>query len=515
MDYTMKWPDGRIFPTFGTPADPMDAVVSITMSRDEQLALSCLQGIVNKTRPRILMLDAETDEGAYTWPQTMGINFTESDFLSIFAKYAKEASGAVLYSEAKSTHYVNLACTAAAVNGAVAMTPAVYNYLLKNGITLSVVEDLCPLKMSTRKEIYEYLYDTYWERCTHRLIISQPTNEAFHMRDLCTAAGCAMVFLENRKEEERLVYEKFLADMEPGNAIAMGWYTEERSGITTATAFGLSTVPADHFCNPTVYAQDKPIHLKELRDAPDPENKIYAALFVSDGDNIQYNERFMRGFWDKNASDRGQTCINWTISPALVDVAPDIMNYYYDTATDKDCFVCGPSGLGYAMPVNTLDEEIEAKNYVRDDNNFAKYVALSNRYLERAGLRVVTIWDNLTPNQRDIYVKNAPYLHGLTVQMFTEDWESITSENGGKLIKQLTPCYCTTVEHFTKVLTREIGKWDQKAPMFIACQFSVWGNITVASVGEMEKQFKEMTDGRFEFVRADDFFRMYDKTKKQ
>ena len=512
---TMKWPADRIFPTFDTPASPMDAVASTSLTRDQQAAISCLQGIVNKTKPRILMLDMETDEGAYTWPTTMSISFEESDFISIFRKYSSEAAGAVLYSEEKSSHYMNLACTAAAVHNAVAMTAEVYKELSDNGITFSVIEDLTVLEMTTRKDIYNYLYETYWDRCTHRLVISQPPVESFHLRDLCTAAGCAMVFLENRKEEERLVYERFLADMEPGKAIAMGWYTEERSGITTATAFGLSTVPADHFCNPTVYAQDKPIRIRpENEEVPEVKNKVYAAVFVSDGDNIQYNERFMRGFWDRTSADRGRSCINWTISPALVDVAPDILNYYYDNATDKDCFVCGPSGLGYAMPVNTLAEEIEAKNYVRDDNNFAKYVQLSNRYLERAGLRVVTIWDNLTPNQRDIYTKNAPYLHGLTVQMFTEDWETITSESNGKLIKQFTPCYCTTVEHFSSVLSREIGKWDGQAPKFIACQFSVWGNITVASINEMEKKFNEQTGGSFEFVRADDFFRMYYNSKK-
>ncbi len=513
MNTEMKWNEDRILPSFGTPASPMDAVMTSSMSRDMQITLSCLQGIVNKKQPRILMLDAETNEGPYTWPETMGLKWIEQDALSVIKKYIGESAGAVLYSEERSRHYVNLACTAAGIKGAVAMTKKVRDELMQNGISFKIVEDLTNLTMTSRKEIYEYLYKKYWNGCTHRLILSQPPTESFHLRDLCTATGCAMVFLENRDENERLVYEKFLSDMEPGKAIAMGWYTEERSGITTATSFGLSTIPADHFCNPTVYAQDKPIHIRAEKQSPDVKNKIYAALFVSDGDNIQYNERYMRVFWDKTAADRGKSCINWTISPSLVDVAPDIMNYYYDHATDKDCFVSGPSGLGYAMPVNTLAEEIEAKNYVKDDNNFVKYVSLSNRYFERAGLRAVTIWDNLTENQRDIYTKYAPFIRGLTVQLFTEDRESITSECNGKLIKQLTPCYCTTPEHFMKVLTRQVSKWDKKGPMFIACQFSIWGKITLKNINEIESKLNEMTSGAFEFVRADDFFSMYYKSK--
>lgn len=515
MNTQMKWEKDRIFPVFGKPAKVLDALITTSMSRDMQLTLSALQGIVNRTQPRILMLDAETNEGMYTWPRTMGLEWEERDALDVLKKYINEVKGAVIYSEEKSPHYLNLASTAAAVRDALPMTREVYSTLLENGIKLDIFDDLTSLDMTARREIYLYLYEKYWKDCTHRLILSQPPKEAFHLRDLCAAAKTAVVFLENRKAEEREVYEKFLADMEPGNAIAMGWYTEERSGITTAASFGLSTVPADHFVNPTVYAQDKPVHIRPEKELPEVKNKIYAALFVSDGDNIQYNERYMRVFWDKSAPDRGKTCINWTISPSLVDMAPDIMNYYYDNSTEKDCFVSGPSGLGYAMPVNTLNEEIEAKNYVKNDADFAKYVTLSNRYFERAGLRVVTIWDNLTENQRDIYTKDAPYLYGLTVQLFTEDVESITSECNGKLIKQLTPCYCTTPEHFMRVLSREVKKWDGKSPMFIACQFSIWGSITLKNIAEIEEKLNEMTSQGFEFVRADDFFRMYYKNKNE
>ena len=514
MNEIYKWAADRVIPSFPKPAPLMDAVNTRDMSIAEQTALGTLQGIVNRKQPRILIIEEHCDEGGETWPRTFGLKWEYTDFITIFRKYAREASGAVIYDDRLSPEYINLASTAAGTKNAVAMKREVYDRLVANGITLEILEDLSGLTMDNKALIYTYLYEHYWKDCTHRLLISQPPKERYQLRDLCTAIGCAMVFLENRYEPDRNVYERFLADMEPGSSIVLGWYTEERSGITTATAFGLSTIPADHYNNFTVYAQDKPVRIRPESPAPEVENKVYAAVFVSDGDNIQYIEHFMRKFWDASEADRGKVCVNWTISPSLVDAAPDMMNYYYDHATDKDCFVSGPSGLGYAMPVNTLAEEIEANNYVRDDSNFAKYVALSNRYFERAGLRVVTVWDNMTDNQRDIYTKNAPYLYGLTVQMFTEDWESITSENNGKLVKQFTPCYTTTTEHFSKVLSREIGKWDGQGPKFIACQFSIWGNITLKAIKEIEDQMKAQTGGRFEFVRADDFFRMYYDSKK-
>lgn len=512
MKSTMIWPEERVFPQFVYDGRCLDAVETTSMRRDEQLAAATLQGIVNRTAVRILLLDMQADEGAETWPKTFGLAYERSDFISVFRKYAAEADGAVLYGMEKSHHYLNLACTAAATQNAIPLTKPLYDRLCGEGIVLPMLEDLTALEMTEARDIYLYAYDKYWPKNTHRLILSQNPHETFHLRDLIAAAGCAVIFTENRREEERLVYEKFLADMEPGRAIAAGWYTEERSGITTATAFGLSTVPADLYCNFTVYAQDKEVRIRPEPPLPALENKIYAALFVSDGDNIQYNERFMRKFWEKTADARGKSCINWTISPSLCDVAPDMLNYYYDNATDKDCFVSGPSGLGYAMPVNTLAEEIEAKNYVRDDDRFAEYVKLSNRYFKRCGLRAVTIWDNLTDNQREVYTRHADYLYGMTVQLFTEDRESITSVNNGMPVKQLTPCYTTTVEHMTSVLTREVRAWDGCAPKFIAAQFSVWGQISLSDISEIEAKMKELTDGRFEFVRADTFFQLYRQT---
>ena len=164
---------------------------------------------------------------------------------------------------------------------------------------------------------------------------------------MAAATKSAVVYLDCTKKDEKAVFEKFLKDMTPGNGLVLGWYTTERSGITTVTAYGLSTLPADLFISSTFYSgTDHNIAIPSVPDKPELENKMYVAIYISDGDNIQYNQRYMRKLWDQKKNVRGQVPLNWTISPALVDVAPAMMNYYYTTATEKDCFVCGPSGLG-------------------------------------------------------------------------------------------------------------------------------------------------------------------------
>ncbi len=515
-EQTMNWNENRIFPAFEYDGKCLDAVESPSMTRDELVAFSSLQGIVNRNGVRILLLDMMCDQGGDTWPKTVGLSYRRTYYYTVMQKYANEASGVVLYSEEHSRHYINLACTAASTLNAIPITRPCYEALLAHGIELSVLEDLTGLTMTTPAEIYTYQFEHYFSKNTHRIIVSQNPDEVFHLRDLIAAAGCAVLFTENRKEEERAIYRRYLAELTPGESVAIGWYTEERSGITTATEFGLSTVPGDLYCNFTVYAQDKPIVTRKEGDLPPLENKMYVALFVSDGDNIQYIQRFMRKYWEAQEKERGKVAINWTISPALAEVAPDMLNYYYTHSTDKDCFVSGPSGFGYAMPVNTLQEEIEAKNYVNHDEDFAEYVKLSNRYFERSGFRAVTVWDTMTENQRRIYAENAPYLYGLTVQLFTDDRESISSvEKNGMPIKQFTPCYSTTVEHLSRVLMREYRSWDEKSPKFIAAQYSVWGELTPDRAADIETNLKEESGGKVEFLRADSFFKLMRKSHSE
>ena len=182
---------------------------------------------------------------------------------------------------------------------------------------------------------------------------------------------------------QRELFGKFLADMPAGNAVVLGWYTSERSGVTTATRFGIGTMPADHFMNATVLAGGPhEIRVPQAPERPALENKLYATIFLSDGDNIQYTQHAMRRIWDRSSDVRGQMPLNWTIAPGLVDIAPGIMNYYYSTATPNDCFVCGPSGMGYAMPVNTLEEPGAPLGSALDDEmRMDAYTRLTSRYL--------------------------------------------------------------------------------------------------------------------------------------
>jgi hypothetical protein len=195
---------------------------------------------------------------------------------------------------------------------------------------------------------------------------------------------------------------------------------------------------------------------------PALSNMAYIAMFISDGDNIQYMQRALRRIWDANATNRGKVAMNWTVAPGLVDIGPGILNYYYSTATPLDCFVTGPSGMGYMMPVNTLREPgAPVGEFLKDGDRADAYARLTQTYLDRAGLRVVTIWDNATPRQRAAYAEHCRSLLGATVHNFKDVPEVAPSvENQRVRFDKLVIPYVGTYEHIHRSLTEELARWD-------------------------------------------------------
>ena len=506
------WEEGQMLPWFPEAKGAIKAVMRDSFDDDTLLAVVALQGIINKTETRLMVLE-NSEEGATTWSSKMGKSVrtvSSGATMRTIAEFAKEASGVVLYSTGKSEHYRNLALTVAGLKNAIPMTPAVHAKFVEAGVDLPVLENLVPLSYTTPIEIYNHLYNTYWKDCEKRLLISQSPSNPYNLHDYSVGVGAATVYLDCMNAEEKAVFVKFLKDMTPGKGVVLGWFTSERSGISTVAENGLCSVPADFFNNATVYSSlSHTIKLADMPKKPTLENKIYVMFVVSDGDNIQYNQHAMRLKWN---SGRGKVPINWTISPALCDVAPNMLNYYYSTATDNDCLICGPSGYGYNLFYNTLWENgAPTGDYMKDPTHLNAYVSVSERYFERSGLRVATIWDKATAAELDTYTKNAPYLWGLTVQDFHNADKKLTTVVNGKLVQQVLPCYAASLdEAYSGILKQCLGA-SKDQPHFVAIQLSVWAkDFSANGIADVEKRLQAVFP-QVEFVRADHFYALYNE----
>ena len=506
----LSWPEGQALPHFATPSDPLDGVYITpeTYSSSEVIMFTVLQGIVNRTQPRIILLQ-DGREGKYKWPDNLGLLVYEcpaEDRWELVRKYQNEIEGVILYDTVKSPHYRNLATTVAGLRNALPVTAHEQQALADAGIELPVLEDLTQLEYTTPVEIYSYLYDRYWSTCTHRLLVTLNHRDLSYIRDMAAATQAAVVWLDPRNEEEHAVLRKFLGDMEPGQSIMIGWWAEERSGIGAGTAFGISTIPSDFYENATVYAGTPPrIDIPAVPKKPVLDNKIYIAVFLSDEDNVQYCQHAMSNLWDD--PKRGIIPINWTISPGLADFGPGLLNYYYRTATPNDFFASGPSGMGYALIYDVHNK----KWHTTERSVIEPYTKLSQQYLERSGLRVITVWDEVNDEQMDAYADNCRYLYGIT----QEDWQmreplqTITKQNRLAFIPNL-PCYSDNVEHIYAQWKSTIENFDGSQPIFLSAQGVSW-KMGPENIVHLREMLERLSPGNIVICRGDHFFALYNE----
>ncbi len=498
------WPDTQAIPSFSKIEGELDAITLGCFSDDVKITLSALQGIVNRKKTRIYLNGTNgPQEGVNTWPDRLGLKRNEcADLYAFIKKYQGEIDGAVLYPSGN-PHFRNLASTAAGVNNVLPIEAGLYKILLEHGINLDIKCDLTKVKAKTHLDIYEYLYENYWKDCSRRIFVSlSPRSHTAFVRDMAAAVGAAVVWLDARIEEEKVLLNKFLCELEAGKSIILGWWPEERSGIGAGTHYGVSTIPSDFYENSTVHAAvGHVMHIPPVPKKPELENKIYMSFFMSDGDNVQYCQHQMSVLWGNKS--RGKVPLNWTVSPGLADIGPGILNYYFDTATDNDCFSSGPSGLGYAL---IYDEHNKVLN-LTDENKTDSYTAFSNQYLTKNCMRVITVWDQLREMHFKYYEKNCRSLYGITVEDWFQNPEPLKLhiENNRLPFIPNRPAYAENTDDMYKMLEKTIREYDGKKPLFLAAQGVTW-SLSPENIEKLAERFDKLQPGRIEVLRADHFF---------
>ncbi len=84
------------------------------------------------------------------------------------------------------------------------------------------------------------------------------------------------------------------------------------------------------------------------------EDTTYLCFFMADYDSTYPLYRFLQDHWADPR--RGELPLAWGINPNLLDTYPDIIEYYYSTATPNDYFTSDASAAGYFNPSRVPDE---------------------------------------------------------------------------------------------------------------------------------------------------------------
>ena len=533
-DGGLSWPVTQALPAFATP-DHLDVADVEHLPGDQQLLFNSLEGIVNRGRPSIYLLWA-ADEGARTWVSTLsneyGIATTDvADPWTLLTTYRQFVTGMIVY-DPKVPDSINVATTLAGLKGAVVASPGLAATLAAEPYDLPILDDLRG-RFASRLDAYHWEYENLWRtgKVTHRMLIGLPPlasgsshladfgainvplepvydtglldGEPFpSLRDYVVAVGAMVVWLDPNEPAERLLLDAILAGM-PADSPYLGTHPGDVVGEITIVAllssYGVYEVAADYFNNGSVFGGVRPALAPPSPPAtPALENKIYVTFTMSDGDNIQYDQRRMRYLWDNSA--RGSVPINWTISPLLLDAAPAMLDHYQRTATGNDLLMAGPSGAGYAYPSSWPDE------------TFRTFTGQTGRYMRAAGIDTLDVLNApdgvrlpLSETKARDYIEDiAPKGILFNYNFFPE----CRTEN--VIVGGTTPVTTGCVVESSSTAQGEAEfdilqqslRWDGASPFFIEIEFIAW-NVTPADIAAVAGT---LDPSRYTLVRADQYF---------
>lgn len=319
-------------------------------------------------------------------------------------------------------------------------------------------------------------------------------NPFVNFRDYIVATQSFVFWLDPQVPGESDLFGQILQKVAPDTPY-LGWFVggHEDAGVTLCSQNGVVVGAADFLNNATVLGGVRAPIRPFQPPAPTPQlqNKVYVTLTMSEGDNMQYDEHRLRQIWDD--PNRGQTPLNWSISPLLLDAAPAMLNYYKSTQSPNDFLVAGPSGAGYTYPGDWPAADLPS------------FAQRTGDYMARTGMNVIYTLNRLNGNNLDFtdavaaqYVK---YVRGLLG--IVGNWVSTSYLKTPAGLPVVTQVGISTVAQGQSALAAATQNWTGSSPLFVALGVLAW-NMASTDVNTLASSL----GSQYEVVRADVFFKL-------
>src|SRR6266849_2884789 len=416
----LDWSADRILPAFQAP-EHLDVFDLRTASREVQLSVAMLVGLINRPRPQVYLISRNNDafwlqEIFASIPYDISPLAANEILIALLASYRDRVQGIIIY-DPDFSDSINIATMLAGQQDGIIVSPAQASELQQPPYALPVLADLRTYGWGSRLEAYRWAQQNLLDHASSQLIAGLDPQIALGIRPFLVATRTFIYWLNPLNVlpnpsvgwlSERGLLKQLLHSFSPGVA-HLGWFIHEGSAVSMTSEAALPVFASDLFSNLEVWtsfqSQLQPqgfTDAKELKRAPQASlrvptpalSKIYLSFTFSEGDNWQYIQEHMLRLWQDPAC--GSLPLGWTTSPALLQAAPAMAAYYARTATEQDELVAGPSGAGYMYPSRWPGEHLPA------------FLQRTGQWMQQMNLKVLEVpdsnfWQNLSLMLRAIF----------------------------------------------------------------------------------------------------------------
>ena len=379
---------------------------------DMRLTLACLQGLVNRWKPRLYLVEDRYDELWLNWLRERG-DIDDIEWLEVGQVFERflPAVNVMYVVDPSVPASINVATMLAAVRGGLVVTPdTAPQYDLPMGVAPDSWEkglDLRRFRWKKNVDAYRWAFrELGGELSKQAIAILDPA--ATGLRDYLVEFKIPILWLSSPDDaaaspkasfdEERDFVREILMQWPP-NIPCLGWPGNgqgvekgigELEGVLLASQCAKFEVcSAFDGYSPTVSNLSIHSGAKATLRQPKPPSvhldreKVYFCFTRSDGDGLNFLRHYYRKLFDD--PKHGAVPIGWQVGPTAADTMPDILDYYYKHARPGDCFINALSGVGY------IHEDEYAANFpaAQREQIWNEFVHLSGVY--RAKLDATTM----------------------------------------------------------------------------------------------------------------------------
>jgi len=476
--------------------------------RELELTLTCLQGLVNRRRPELYLVQDEYDLSWLDWLRERG-DIQEVVWLNLDQVWEKflPAARSMFITDPAIPASVNVATMLAGVYDGLVVTPEqASRFKLPVGTSKTSCEgglDLRTLNWKKDVAAYRWVLAEIGDKLSRKAVAyNDPTKHP--NRDYFVELKVPVVWICNEKAAHKFPYSSFEEEHAfvkdlflkwPANIPCMGWPGDDMNegsdngigewpGVRLASQCGKYEICTGHDAG-AVAAGNMSVHsgtTGTFRQTIPPitlqRDKVYYSFVRSDGDGMNFLRYWYRKLF--NDPHQGRVPMGWQIGTSATDLMPDILDYYYKHATPNDCFVNALTGVGYIWEDNFTEFlPADQQKQVWDD-----YLRYSAEYRARLDATVMSTIFEMSPDKLARFA-GMPGMEGIFANYGRMGGTTLDNEvfvsagkpvfravNAAPLGDVTTPDGCRTAADF---MIKDIREWTPKnRPAFLHVFLGNW-----------------------------------------
>lgn len=428
---------------------PMDKVKVFDIRNDEnisKLTSAVIQGVVNQEYGQSYLLWNDQhlveliDAGRSYEIQPLGPTSKNQGFASLYNTYKDQFDYLVIWDENQSWSW-SLALMICAQTKGMPVTEYMKNFIDSElgGIGSLQVRDIRNM-WSSKAEAYDWAIEHLADNCHDKISFSAGLrgdykDNPWRMYDYTVACKGFCFWLDETNGDDKVIMDRIFDKMKyPVGASVFGFgmntIGDDLNKFTNTHNAGF--VVSDYYANGSYWSsfpRKSFQQRKGIAGTVEPD-KIYVAISLSDGDNVQFGQNTLYQIF-KEGKRRGEVPVGITMAAGLQELNSSLLEFYYKNLTPNDELTAGPSGFQF----------IYGDQYAQS-GKYAEWIEMNKKWISTAGFHTAHLWNTVEQRYFGQYMEGS----GVDLVMDGSDRTHTTGSsykyvNGTVRIDQGTHCW--------------------------------------------------------------------------